>query len=152
MCSKSLLLIWILVSGCGSHIIHGSSTEYKPKGILYFLSYVDPNDRVGFAFVFPDAIDQFATFDGSGFDSVSSGEALWRVDRTVHFAGAGATSPISIDFDYDAKRNALSFRGQSYPVSTNQIAIIRFDATLKYKVDVVKMNDSIIAEVTSEMQ
>ncbi|MEQ8638962.1 hypothetical protein [Gimesia maris] len=63
-----------------------------------------------------------------------------------------ATKPISIDFDYDAKRNALSFRGQSYPVSTNQIAIIRFDATLKYKVDVVKMNDSIIAEVTSEMQ
>ena len=147
-----LLLIYIIVSGCGPHIIRGSSIQYNTKGAFYFLNYVDPNDRVGLAFVFPNTIDQYATFDGSGFVGVSPEQSLWQVERTVRFFDAGATKPIPIDFHFNAKRNTLNFRGQSYFVSTNQIAIVRFDSTLEYKVDVVKMNDNIVAELTSEMQ
>ncbi|MCA9020296.1 MAG: hypothetical protein KDA74_09155 [Planctomycetaceae bacterium] len=139
------------MSGCGHSTITGASAHYNSRGFLYFLNYVDPNDRVGLAFLFPDTMDLSATFDGSGIDSVSSGKSLWRVERTVRFTGAGATNPISIDFDYDAKRNVLNFRGRSYPVSIDQIAIIRFDATREYKVDVVKLNDNIIDELTSEI-
>jgi hypothetical protein len=150
-----LLLTCVFAIGCDRQIVRGWSSQFKTRGALYILDFVDPGVDVGVAFVFSNSIDQDATFDGSGRESLSLKESHWRVERTVRFVGTGPTQPIAINFFFDAKRNTFDFRGESYSLAPNQIAIVRFNAEMSHEVDVVDvvtMNDNTVASVTSEMR
>jgi len=139
-----------MFSGCERSLTRGSSMNSGDRGMLFTLNYIDPDYRVAVAFVFPNSIDVFATYDGRGGDYLSNHDGLWKVERIIRFEDK-TQNDIDISFSFNARTSGFDFRGQSHVLEINEFAVVRFDEEGRYEIDILPLSDEVTGRLLKEM-